>query len=103
MDRIDALQSMLEADPSNHFVRYALAHEYVKLGDDGLAVQEFQRILEASEDYQAAYYHAGKALERLDRVAEARALYIKGIEVSHRTGDSHARSELEAALEEAAA
>ena len=103
MDRIDALKSMLEADPANHFVRYGLAQEFVKLGNDDRAVEEFLCILEASEDYQAAYYHAGKALERLGRLAEARALYLKGIEVSHTTGDSHARSELEAALEEAAA
>ena len=94
---------MLAADPLNHFARYGLAQELVKLGNDGRAVEEFQRILEANEDYQAAYYHAGKALERLGRIAEARAVYIKGIEVSHGTGDTHARSELEAALEEAAA
>ena len=92
---------MLEADPANHFVRYGLAHEFVKRGDDHRAIGEFQRILDENADYQAAYYHAGKALERLGRVDKARAVYLQGIQASFRTGDIHARNELEAALEEA--
>lgn len=94
---------MLEADPTNLFVRYGLAQEFVKRGEDVRAIGEFQRILDENADYQAAYYHAGKAFERLGRVDKARGVYQKGIEASFRTGDVHARSELEAALEEAAA
>ena len=103
MDRIVALQRMLEADPKNHFVRYGLAHEFVKRGEYQRAIGEFQRILDENADYQAAYYHAGKAFERLGRVDKARAIYVRGIQASYRTGDVHARSELEAALEEASA
>ena len=98
MDRIAALQGMLEADASNHFVRYALAQEHVKRGDDLRAHQEFSRILR--ENYQAAYYHDGKALERLGRREEAQETYRRGIEAALRNGDLHARDELEAALSE---
>ena len=87
-------------DPSNHFVRYGLAQEYVKTGEDLQALEEFNRILSENAQYQAAYYHAGKALERLGRPEEARATYQRGIEASFRTGNLHARSELEAALAE---
>ena len=100
MDRIAALRSMLAADPSNAFARYGLAQEYVKAGDDERALVEFRTILEADPDYQAAYYHAGKALERLGRKEDARAVYARGVEASRRTGDAHARGELEAAMEE---
>lgn len=103
MDRIVALQGMLKADPTNCFVRYGLAQEFVKLGEFERAIGEFQRILDENADYQAAYYHAGKTLERLGRVDKARALYVRGIQASYRTGDVHARNELEAALEEASA
>ena len=89
---------MLEADPSNQFARYGLAQEFVKAGDDSMALEEFGRILEQDADYQAAYYHAGKALERLGRADEARETYQRGIAASHRNGDEHARSELEEAL-----
>lgn len=98
MDRVDALRAMLEVDPSNQFARYGLAHELVKLGEDSKALDEFGRLLEEDPDYQAAYYHAGKALERLQRVGRARDIYMRGIAASHRTGDAHARSELEEAL-----
>ncbi len=98
MDRTDALRALLKADPANHFARYGLAQELVKQGEDELAVGEFQHILAQNADYQAAYYHAGKALERLRRPGEARTMYQQGIEASFRTGNSHARSELEAAL-----
>lgn len=100
MDRVAALRAMLEADPTNDFVRYGLAQEFVKNGNDGEALKEFRRILEVNPDYQAAYYHAGKVLERLGRIEEARSIYSQGIQTSLRTGDLHARSELEAALAE---
>lgn len=100
MDRLDALRSMLAADPGNNFLQYALAQELVKSGDDEAAVAAFQSILDGDPDYQAAYYHSGKALQRLGRLEEASAKYREGIAASHRTGNSHARSELEVALEE---
>ena len=89
---------MLEMNPSNHFARYGLAHEFVKRGDDSKAVDEFGRILEEDPNYQAAYYHAGKALERLNSADKAREIYKRGIAASHRTADAHARAELEEAL-----
>ena len=98
MDRIDALRAMLEMDSSNQFARYGLAHELVKLGDDSKALEEFSRLLEEDPNYQAAYYHAGKTLERMNRTDKARDIYERGIAASHRTGDDHARAELEEAL-----
>ncbi len=100
MDRIAALRTMLEANPANHFARYGLALELVKIGDDRSALAEFRRIMADNPDYQAAYFHAGKALERLGEGDEARAIYVEGVKASFRTGNTHARSELEAAIEE---
>lgn len=98
--RIEALRSMLQANPNDCFVRYGLAQEHVKAGDDAAAVEELARILEIDSTYQAAYYHAGKAYQRLGRMAEARAAFERGIEVSISGGNAHARSELQAALAE---
>ena len=98
--RIEALRSILQASPNDCFVRYGLAQEHVKTGDDAAAIDEFVRILEIDASYQAAYYHAGKAYQRLGRVDEARAIYQRGVEVSIANGDSHARGELETALSE---
>ena len=98
--RLDKLKAFLEANPSDCFVRYGLAQEYVKQSAFDDAIAEFQRILEVNPDYQAAYYHAGKTYEKLGRTEDARTIYQQGVETSKRTGDTHARSELEAALNE---
>ncbi len=99
MDRIEALKQFLEAAPQDCFVRYGLAQEYVKLGRLDEAIAAFDEILGLNPDYQAAYYHLGKAYESAGRSDEAREAYRKGVEASFRTGDLHARSELEAALQ----
>ncbi len=99
-NRIEALRSILEASPDNCFVRYGLAQEHVKGGDDVAALDEFARILAIDASYQAAYYHSGKAYQRLGRFDEARAVFERGIDASIANGNAHARSELQAALAE---
>ncbi len=98
--RIEALLSILKSSPENCFVRYGLAQEHVKAGDDAAALAEFARILEIDASYQAAYFHAGKAYQRLGRLDEARAVFERGVEVATASGDLHARGELQAALAE---
>lgn len=97
--RLETLKSMLEQDPDNAFARYSLAVEYGNAGDPERAVEEFRTLLATHPDYVAGYYHGGRALEKLGRIEEARALYEAGIAASLRKGDAHARSELQAALE----
>jgi tetratricopeptide (TPR) repeat protein len=99
MSRIDALKGMLEQDPSNSRFRYMLAMEFVNGGELEAAVAEFERLLAADGDYSAAYFHGGQTLEKLGRVAEARAMYERGIEATARNGDHHTRSELQGALD----
>ena len=90
---------MVEQQPDNAFSRYGLAMEYVKGSDLEGAVAEFQQLLARNPDYAAAYFHGGQTLEKLGRLDDARALYVKGIEVTAASGDSHTQSELAAALQ----
>jgi Flp pilus assembly protein TadD len=98
-NRIEILKTMVLQNPSDAFARYGLAMELVKSGELAGAVAEFRALLEHNPDYAAAYFHGGQALEKAGDVAQARAFYKKGIEVTSRTGDQHTRSELEAALD----
>jgi tetratricopeptide (TPR) repeat protein len=98
--RLEKLQQFLEANPNDCFVRYGLAQEYVKADELDQAIEEYKRIFEINPDYQAAYYHAGQAYRKLGKIEDAKATFERGIETSRRTGDLHARSELEAALAE---
>ncbi len=99
MNRLEALRSMLSQDPGNTLARYGLAMEFANQGRLEEAMGEYGALLERDPNYAAAYYHGGQALERLGRVDEARDWYARGIEVTTRTGDAHARSELQAALD----
>ena len=97
-NRLELLTQMVGQDPNNAFARYGLAMEYSNSGNFRKAVEEFHTLLERDENYAAAYFHGGQALEKLGKIEEARALYEKGIEITTRKGDLHTRSEIEAAL-----
>jgi tetratricopeptide (TPR) repeat protein len=99
-NRLDVLKQMVVQDPKNTFARYGLAMEFANSGDLKQAVEEYRRVLELDENYAAAYYHGGQALEKLGDIDGARAIYEKGIEAATRKGDTHThtRSEIEAAL-----
>ncbi|MBZ5578468.1 MAG: tetratricopeptide repeat protein [Acidobacteriia bacterium] len=98
INRLETLKSLVAQNPQDSFLRYGLAMEYRNTGDLEAAIGEFQTLIAANPDYVAAYFHGGQTLERAERLDEARTLYQSGIEASQRTGDGHARSELEAAL-----
>ena len=97
--RLETLKSLSAQNPQDSFLRYGLAMEYKNAGDLESALREFQALMDANPDYCATYFHAGQTLERIGRAEEARAAYEKGIEVTTRKGDEHARSELQGALD----
>jgi Tfp pilus assembly protein PilF len=97
--RLEVLKQMVAARPGDSFLRYGLAMEYRNAGDLESAIAEFNGLIAADPDYAAAYFHAGQTLERSGKPDEAREVYRRGIEVTTRKGDQHARSELEAALD----
>ena len=97
--RLDILRGMVVSNPGDSFARYGLAMECVTSGKLQEAVDEFRTLLEANPKYPAAYFHCGQALEKLGKIEDARALYQKGIEVTTAMGDTHTRSELQAALD----
>lgn len=98
MNRLETLKNMVAQNPNDSFLRYGLAMEHRNAGDLETAIAEFRTLIAANPDYVAAYFHGGQTLERLSRIEEARELYRRGIEASQRTGDAHARGELEGAL-----
>ena len=97
--RLEILQEFVAASPTDSFARYGLAQEYLKGGELEKALEHFRELLSFNPNYAAAYYHGGQALEKLGRFELARELYRQGVEVTARTGDQHACSELQAALD----
>ena len=92
--RKEQLEEMLAEDPGDLFLHYGLAMEYVSAGDDRTAVERFRQLLEVAADYVPAYLQAGQALVRLDRLAEAREMWGRGVAAARQKGDSHAAEEM---------
>ena len=100
MDRIAALNEVLTQNPKDAFARYGLAMEYSNQGDFDRALAEFSILLQANPDYTAGYFMAAQTLARAGRPDEARKMLTDGIASARRTGNLHARSEMEAMLAE---
>jgi Flp pilus assembly protein TadD len=98
--RIELLEEGLAGNPDNTFMRYALALELGNSGASETAWKHFEYLLQHHPKYSPTYYQAGKLLARQGRTSEARTVLVKGIEVTEKEGNAHARSELEAALAE---
>lgn len=98
--RKQQIEEMLAEDPNDPFLRYGLAMEYVSEGQDDEAARCFQELLRRSPDYVPGYMQAGRALVRLGREDEARAMYRSGIAAARQKGDTHAAEEMQAFLDE---
>jgi tetratricopeptide (TPR) repeat protein len=97
--RRDKLEALLAEEPNDPELRYMLAMEYASAGDDEGAVRCFQELLARAPAYAPAYHQAGRALHRLDRIAEARAVLERGIPVALQAGNSHAVGEMQDLLD----
>jgi predicted Zn-dependent protease len=100
MDRLAMLQEILAQNPNDAFARYGLALEYVNQGQTETALSEFSRLIEANPDYTPGYQMAAQTLMKAGRDAEARQMIEKGVACAVRTRNQHARSEMEAMLDE---
>lgn len=96
--RREVLEQFVAQKPGDAFARYGLALECAKIGDDQAATGHFQKLLEENPQYVAAYFQFGQLLGRIGRVEEARKVLSDGILIAQKTGDAHARDEMEAAL-----
>jgi len=94
MSRKDQIIALLEASPKDAFLRFALAKEHEKAGEDAGAKAVYEALVAEQPDYVGTYYHLGKTLERLGEEAAAWQVYTEGISVTKRLGEKHAMSEL---------
>ena len=99
MSRIDTLKSFLKENANDSFSRYALALEYVKLGQNDDAVREFETVKKNDPDYVATYYQLGQLYQKLGKRHESEKTFRTGIAAAAKAGDAHTREELEAALD----
>jgi thioredoxin-like negative regulator of GroEL len=98
--RRQLLEEFVAAKPADAFARYGLAMECANSGDAGAADEHFKALLGSHPEYVAGYFQYGQFLAKAGRTEEARSALNTGIATARRSGDEHARSEMEAALAE---
>jgi cytochrome c-type biogenesis protein CcmH/NrfG len=96
MDKIAALNEILQLDPANAFARYGLAMEHLSQGNITVALTEFTTLIEHNPAYVPAYQMSAQTLAKQGRTEEAIARLNEGIAVAHRTNNAHAASEMQA-------
>ncbi len=100
MERINKILEFLKSNPTDNFLRHALALEYIKIGNDVSAKQLFIDILTESPNYIGSYYHLAKLLERTGEKDLAINYYEKGMIEAKQAKDNHSYNELQAAYED---
>lgn len=96
------LEKFVASHPDDAFGRYGLAMECAKQDDNAAAEAHFKQLISSHPEYVAAYFHFGQLLAKLGRVVEARTIFAEGVARASASGDAHARSEMQAALDELA-
>src|SRR5688500_6903822 len=97
--RKERIEAMLAESPQDRELHYMLAMEHATAGDDAGAVRCFEKLIALAPDYPPGYHMAARALQRLNRIAEAREVLNRGIPAALRTGDHHAAGEMQELLE----
>jgi predicted Zn-dependent protease len=100
MDKIAALNEILQLDPTNAFARYGLAMEHIGQGNTDKGLEEFTTLIAHNPDYVPAYQMSAQTLAKLNRTDEALARLHEGIATANRTGNQHALAEMEGLREE---
>jgi tetratricopeptide (TPR) repeat protein len=96
--RREILEGFVQSNPTDAFARYGLALECAKLGDDSAASEHFRQLLAAHPEYVAGYFQFGQLLAQLGQIPDAKQILAAGIATAAKTGDTHARDEMQAAL-----
>ena len=93
------MEQLLESDPDDVFLQYALAKACVSDGDLETGLSKFQTVIDGHPEYVPAYFQKGQALAEQGRTDEARAIVTQGIQAARKAGDRHAESEMTEFLE----
>lgn len=96
--RLDILKEMLEKEPKDSFLNYALALEHIQINEIPKAISIIEVVLQKDENYLGAYYQLGKLYEQTQQKELAINIYKKGIVIAMKQNNSKTMRELKEAL-----
>lgn len=98
-DRLQALERLVAARPSDPRLRFGLAVELLNRGRTRAGAEALEAYLSMAEDEGNAWSRLGAARAELGEVEEAREAYRRGLEAAERLGHDSMVEEMEEALE----
>ena len=97
-NRKNQLLSMLENEPEDVFLNYALAMELLSENNFEKAKQQLEKVLQLNKDYLPCYYQLGQVFEKLALNDEAILTYTNGLELAQKQQNTKAMGELKEAI-----
>ena len=91
---VENLEKLIGTPRDGALLRYSLGLEYQKIGELERAIAHLREAVARDPLYSAAWRALGKALEKMQRSAEALEAYRQGIEAARRKGDKQAEKEM---------
>lgn len=98
LNRKEQLTQMLETEPNDVFLNYALAMEFLSGNNFEGAKQQLEKTLGLNETYLPCFYQLGQVAEKLALFDEAIAYYKKGLEIAKAQNNTKAMGEIKEAL-----
>jgi len=99
VSRLDKLEQLLQDEPQDPFLHYAVAKEMLSTGDIAGGLAKLKDVIGRFPDYVPAHFQHAQSLDEQGRRDEAREAILQGIEVASRVGDTHAEMEMKGFLE----
>lgn len=99
MPRREQLLEMLQNDPNDPFLIYAVALDDIATGNDEAGLARLSQLNETQPDYVPAWFQRGQVLARLGQTDESRVILQQGIQAAVQAGNDHAAAEMSALIE----
>lgn len=98
LPRKELIFDMLEKEPNDVFLNYALAMEHLATGDYTDADTQFKKVLEINPSYLPCYYQLGQVNEKLNHNGIALGYYKLGVALAQSQNNKKALGELNEAI-----
>jgi Tfp pilus assembly protein PilF len=98
--RFTKLMEMLEANPSDVFLNFAVAMEYLGRGNEAKTIEWLIKTLQYDETLVAAYYQLGLLFMNAEQPDEATRYLNKGMKYARSQNDQKSVREIQALLDE---
>ena len=98
--RLAHLEQLLQTNPEDPFILYAIGIEHFNSNDFNKANTTFGQVVERFPDYVPTYYQFALTKVHLGEVEEAIEIIQKGIPVAQKAGERKTANELAMLLED---